>query len=191
MPLGMNHGQVRRVNPQVDLSRRATVKKLVAVLSAALVATACGGGGQTPEAGGTTPPPSPQATSPSPQPTSPEATGQATVNVAGSTLGDILTDSDGRTLYYFLNDASEESTCYDACAENWPALVAEGEPQPGEGVEAALLGTSERQDGALQVTYNSRPLYMFAGDQSAGDTNGQGIGDVWFAASPQGVPIQD
>lgn len=128
--------------------------------------------------------PSPEATSPSPMEDGP------TVESAESDLGTILVDGEGRTLYVFLNDSGGESTCYDDCAESWPALETDGDPQAGEGADTSLLGTTERDDGSLQVAYDQMPLYYFAGDEAPGDTNGQGIGDVWYVVSPEGEPIQ-
>lgn len=71
-----------------------------------------------------------------------------------------------------------------------PAFATEGEPQAGEGIDASLLGTTTRTDDTVQVTYNGKPLYYFAGNENPGDTNGQGIGDVWFVASSNGEPIR-
>jgi predicted lipoprotein with Yx(FWY)xxD motif len=117
------------------------------------------------------------------------AGGAATVAVASSELGDILVDGEGRTLYMFGNDSGGDSSCYDACAQTWPALTTEGDASAGDGADASLLGTTERTDGSTQVTYNEHPLYRFASDQAPGDTNGQGVGDVWFVVSPAGEPI--
>lgn len=115
--------------------------------------------------------------------------GAGTLAVASSDLGDILVDDEGRTLYFFDNDTGSTSTCYDDCASNWPAVTEEYEA--GEGVDAGLLGTSERDDGTAQLTYNDRPLYYFAGDGGPGETNGQGVGDVWWVVAPDGTAITD
>lgn len=124
------------------------------------------------------------------QPTGDEAA-QATVLVASSEHGDILSDSEGTTLYMFVPDENGEPTCYDDCAASWPALEATGAPSGGDGIEGSLLGTVERTDGATQVTYNDMPLYYFSGDKAAGDTNGQGISDVWWVVAPSGDPVMD
>jgi predicted lipoprotein with Yx(FWY)xxD motif len=113
-------------------------------------------------------------------------TAPATVETADSALGTILVDDAGLTLYLFMNDTDGTSTCYDDCEANWPPLTVDGEPTAGEGADASLLGTTERDDGSTQVTYAGQPLYRFAGDQAAGDVNGQGVGDVWFAVTPEG-----
>jgi predicted lipoprotein with Yx(FWY)xxD motif len=112
----------------------------------------------------------------------------ATVAVADTDLGPVLVDADGMTLYLFTNDAGGESACYDQCAATWPALVAET-PTAGEGADTELLGTTARDDGTTQVTYNGHPLYYFANDAAPGDTNGQGVGDVWFAVDASGEPV--
>jgi predicted lipoprotein with Yx(FWY)xxD motif len=117
-------------------------------------------------------------------------TSAPTVQAGSSELGDILVDADGRTLYLFENDTDGKSTCYDDCATNWPALIAEGDPVAGDGVDASQLGTTERTDGTQQVTYAGQPLYHFAGDEAPGDTNGQEIGDVWYVVSPDGSPVE-
>jgi predicted lipoprotein with Yx(FWY)xxD motif len=119
------------------------------------------------------------------------AGGGATISVEASELGEIVVDAEGRTLYAFLPDDQGASTCYDDCATTWPAVTVEGDPTGGDGVDAGLLGTTEREDGTLQVTYGGWPLYHFANDQTADDVNGQGVGDVWYVVSPEGSPVQD
>jgi predicted lipoprotein with Yx(FWY)xxD motif len=114
------------------------------------------------------------------------AQNSATVQVAEHpTQGNILTDSQGMTLYLFTKDTENVSNCYDQCAVNWPPLLAEAgtEPSAGEGVPGQL-GVIDRTDGNQQVTYNGMPLYYFAKDSQAGDTNGQYVGGVWFVVHP-------
>lgn len=115
------------------------------------------------------------------------ATG-ATLTAADGALGTNLADGEGNTLYLFIPDGQGESTCYEQCEANWPPLT--GEISAGDGVDAALIGSTTRTDGSEQVTYNGWPLYYFAGDSAPGDTNGQGLNDVWFAVSPTGEAIQ-
>ncbi len=120
----------------------------------------------------------------------PEAVLNSTVAVADSTFGEILVDAEGNTLYAFTQDPDGMSTCYGECAATWPALFSADEPRAGEGVERSLLGTATRSDGSEQVAYAGMPLYYFAGDARPTDTNGQGIGDVWFVVSPVGEAIE-
>jgi predicted lipoprotein with Yx(FWY)xxD motif len=114
------------------------------------------------------------------------------VTVTESALGDILTNGEGNTLYLFMADTPGEPTaCTGACTDNWPAFT--GQAAAGEGADASLVGTAASADlygGAPQVTYNGWRLYYFAGDAGPGDTNGQGVGDVWWVVSPDGDPIQ-
>ena len=115
----------------------------------------------------------------------------ATVGTADSDLGTILVDAEGMTLYVFLQDADGKSNCKDACAETWPSLTVDGDPTgSGEGIDAEMLGTTEREDGDTQVTYNDRPLYTYAPDSKAGDTKGQGVADNWYVVGTDGEPIK-
>ena len=116
----------------------------------------------------------------------------AKVATANSTLGRILVDSHGRTLYLFAKDNKGKSACYGSCAAYWPPLIASGKPHAVAGAKAALLGTTRRHDGRLQVTYRHHPLYRYAGDSSKGQTNGQGLnesGGLWWVLSPAGNKI--
>jgi predicted lipoprotein with Yx(FWY)xxD motif len=116
----------------------------------------------------------------------------ATVGVANSSLGSILVNSTGRTLYLFKADVGSKSACAGACATAWPPLLATGKPTAGTGLTASKLATITRSGGKRQVTYNGHPLYLFIMDQKAGATNGQGLtafGAAWFALSPAGNQI--
>ncbi len=103
-----------------------------------------------------------------------------------STLGQFLADGKGNTLYLFLKDTKNTSNCYDACATKWPPLISSAKPALGTGVNAALVGTTTRKDGSIQVTYNGWPLYYYAPDQKPGDTKGQGVGSVWYVLTSSG-----
>jgi predicted lipoprotein with Yx(FWY)xxD motif/plastocyanin len=117
--------------------------------------------------------------------------GPATVMIAkNDKLGDILTDEKGMTLYLFTKDTPNTSNCYDQCAQNWPPLLTSGAPVAGTGADAALLGTTTRKDGAVQVTYNGWPVYYWAKDQKPGDTTGQNVGGVWFVLNAKGDKVE-
>lgn len=116
---------------------------------------------------------------------------EATVAVAESDHGEILVDAEGMTLYVFLRDTAGQSNCTDACAQTWPPLTVDADPVAGDDVNEGLLDTIERADGDMQVTYNDRPLYNYAQDDEAGDTNGQGVGGNWYVVGPDGEPIRD
>ena len=114
--------------------------------------------------------------------------------------GPYLADADGRALYLFTadqqgsSDTAAQSNCYDACAEAWPPLLTEGEPQAGEQVDASMLGTIERRGGAMQVTYNGWPLYYYVQDQGPGEATGQdvhGFGGEWYLVTPSGEKVDE
>lgn len=117
-----------------------------------------------------------------------EPTGDATVAVAPSDLGDILVDADGMTLYQFDNDSQGTSACTGDCLGSWPPLLAQ-DPVAGDGV-AGELATFERADtGEIQVMVNGAPLYHWAGDAEPGDVSGHGVGEVWWAVTPAGEAV--
>lgn len=99
-------------------------------------------------------------------------------------LGPFLTDANGMTLYLFEKDTTaNESTCEGDCAANWPATSAEGALSLPAGIPGELTAMS-RADGSQQLSYNGIPLYHYAADKAAGDTNGQEVGDVWYVVTP-------
>jgi predicted lipoprotein with Yx(FWY)xxD motif len=122
----------------------------------------------------------------------PAATGDL-VSAQPTSLGTILVDGTGRTVYNFANDTNGVSTCTDAaCTANWPFVPAPAAlPASLPGVTSALDSTT-RPDGARQLTVAGHPVYTFAGDSLPGQTNGQGQtlnGGVWTVVSPAGAPI--
>jgi predicted lipoprotein with Yx(FWY)xxD motif len=108
---------------------------------------------------------------------------------SNSEYGEILTDGQGRAVYLFTQDTGDTSTCTGTCAERWPPVLSEGDAMAGTGVDQAMLGTTTREDGTTQVTYNGHPLYYYAQDASAGDVNGQGVGDVWYLLDASGNEV--
>ena len=116
----------------------------------------------------------------------------AVVSTAKTSLGRIIVKSNGRTLYLFGKDRNGQSACAGQCATFWPPLITSEKPRVTSGARAALVGTTRRADGRLQVTYNHHPLYTFVRDTKAGQTNGEGVsafGAVWDAVSPDGAKI--
>ena len=121
------------------------------------------------------------------------SSGAATISVQGSSLGQIVVDGNGKTLYLFEADTSKQSTCSGACAQAWPPLTTSGAPNAGGGASASLLSTAARSDGTTQVTYSGHPLYSFTGDTKPGDTNGEGstaFGAGWDVLTPTGEKIE-
>jgi len=152
---------------------------VAAVALAAIAAGGCGGGGYGDSAATTSPT---------------AASGHnATIGAASEgELGTILVDSKGRTLYLFGSDSRSKSTCLGACAGIWPPLRAAGKPTVSGRANTSLVGTTTRADGKPQVTYNGHPLYLYAGDEKAGDIRGQGLTDFgasWYVLSPGGQQV--
>ena len=160
--------------------RRSTPIQILAggllVTLSGLAIAACGGGGSTT---GTRPAKTTDRIS-------------ATVGLANTGLGNILVDSQGRTLYLFKADSGTKSACSGACAAAWPPLLEHGKPTVSNGVNTSLVGTARRSDGTEQVTYNGHLLYLFVKDASAGQTTGQGVtafGAPWYVLSAAGNQI--
>jgi predicted lipoprotein with Yx(FWY)xxD motif len=123
----------------------------------------------------------------------PASAAAATLKTGTSSLGVILTDASGRTLYLFEKDTGGKSACSGACAQGWPPLLATGTPAAGAAVSASLLGTVKRTDGTVQVTYAGHPLYYFVADTKPGDIKGEGsqaFGAGWDLISPAGKKIE-
>jgi len=145
-------------------------KRLLAVLfAAALIAAGCGDDNDSADGDGS------------------NGGGAADLQLSTSDLGEILVDADGNTLYLFVPDNQGDSTCYDGCEANWP-IVAELS-SVGDGLDDGLLGAIERTTGDTQASYNGWPLYYFINDAGAGDTNGQGVNDVWFVLDADGNAV--
>jgi len=115
------------------------------------------------------------------------------VDLRSTAFGKVLVSANGHTLYLFRHDRGAKSTCYGACATNWPPLLTKAaKVTGGSGVKASLLGTTRRTDGKLQVTYNGHPLYWFSLDMQAGQTKGQGLnfyGGKWYVVNASGAAV--
>jgi predicted lipoprotein with Yx(FWY)xxD motif len=116
----------------------------------------------------------------------------ATIFLRKTKLGSILVNVRGRTIYLFAKDRSGRSACSGSCAKFWPPVLSRVKPTGGPGVRASMLGTTRRTDGRMQVTYNRHPLYTYALDKRAGQTNGEGssnFGAKWWAVSARGTAV--
>jgi predicted lipoprotein with Yx(FWY)xxD motif len=120
-------------------------------------------------------------------------TGTGILNVMEDTSGVMFLGNEaGKAVYINNNDTFDTSTCYDACAQEWPpVLSANGDTSAvGDGVDAAKVGTLTRTDGSVQLTYNGWPLYTYAVDTQSGDMLGQGMDGTWYLISPDGQPVE-
>jgi len=165
---------------------------LALALPAMLVLGACSSSGSSAAPSAAAPSAAaPSAAAPSAAAPSAEAAGEGSIVLVDSALGKIIVDGDesGKTVYAFTPDSAGTPTCYDECATNWPPVVVEGTPSAGTGLDASLLTVVDRTDGTKQLKYGDWPLYYFAGDKAAGDTNGQGVGTKWYVIGADGKLI--
>jgi predicted lipoprotein with Yx(FWY)xxD motif len=144
----------------------------------AVLAAACGS--SAPAA--STAPPAATSAPPASAPAS-AAAATAVLKTAHTSLGTVLTNAAGFTVYWFAKDTATASACAGACAAAWPPVM--GMPQAAPGVKlSGKLGEITRSNGALQATYEGHPLYLFAGDSAPGQVNGNGVdgfGALWYA----------
>jgi predicted lipoprotein with Yx(FWY)xxD motif len=114
-----------------------------------------------------------------------------TIATSDSQYGQILFDGSDRAIYLFDKESSKASECYGACAEAWPPVLTEGEPRASGGADAKLLGTTERDDGSTQVTYDGHPLYYYV-DDPVGEAlchNVDEFGGLWLVLEPSGEAV--
>ena len=114
------------------------------------------------------------------------------VSLRTTKLGPVLVNAKGHTLYMFAKDKKGKSSCSGSCVKFWPPSLKSGKATAGSGVKAALIGTTKRSNGSLQLTYNKHPLYTFALDKKSGQTNGEGqlaFGARWYAVSGKGTAV--
>src|SRR4051812_31160780 len=114
---------------------------------------------------------------------------RAKVLVRPTPVGTVLVDTHGRSLYTRALDGSRKSTCYGSCAKAWPPFLTSAKPVAGAGAKQALLGTSRRTNGTLQVTYAGRPLYYSGKDPQPGEISAQGTASTWWLVGSSGQKI--
>jgi predicted lipoprotein with Yx(FWY)xxD motif len=102
-------------------------------------------------------------------------------------IGKYFTDTEGKTLYWFKKDTPGKSACGGPCIEKWPIYYREAVVAPKD-ITAGDFGTITREDGKMQTTFRGYPLYYWVNDKQAGETNGQGVNNVWFVINPKDFP---
>lgn len=148
---------------------------LTVIAFSALTLAACGGTKSSTSDPYSTPPTTPPTTT-----TAPSTGSAVTVKTAMTSLGQILVDSNGRTLYAFTQDVDTKSSCTGTCAGTWPPVIVNGNVVTDKGLTGSQFSVIDRPDGTKQLAAGKWPLYTFAGDAAPGDTNGQGAGGLWF-----------
>ena len=108
------------------------------------------------------------------------AASNATLMKVKTSIGPVLANSKGFTLYWYAKDTSMTSACTGGCATAWPPLI--GTPKAAMGVRlTGKLAAITRAGGLTQATYKGHPLYTYAGDTAPGQVKGNGLGGVWHA----------
>lgn len=114
-----------------------------------------------------------------------------TIGTRKTSIGTVLVNAQGKTLYWFAIDTSTTSKCTGACATYWPPVIGTPKAAPGSNL-TMKFGTITRSGGQLQATYDGHPLYTYAGDTSAGQTGGNAknlSGGLWWAMTPSGSKL--
>jgi len=124
-----------------------------------------------------------QTVQPTPQPTAVKPTG--TIGTASSSLGTILVDAQGKTLYYFAKDipSSSASSCSGQCAVIWPVFSVDT-VTVSPPLSSTDFSSITRADGKKQTTYRGWPLYYYQADTKAGDVTGENVNAIWFVVKP-------
>jgi predicted lipoprotein with Yx(FWY)xxD motif len=160
----------------MQLTTRLALRTAGVAVAGAVLLAACGSSGTnyTSAGSGTTPT---SAAAPA-TPTSPAPTVSSKPD---PTLGTILADAKGHTLYTLTNNGKAVD-CTAACAATWPPLAVASGTMPTVAPGAGSVGTTTLSDGTNVVTIGGLPLYRFVKDQDAGDAYGEGLssfGGVW------------
>ena len=161
----------------------------LALLSACTSATPYAPAGSAPAASAPAPVSSTGAYGPSTSGPAEADAAALVLKMADSSLGSVLVDGKGMTLYMFTKDSANTSACTGQCLVQWPPLL--GKPTMGAGVDDSKLGSFQRADGSTQASYGGWPLYYWQGDTKAGDVTGQNVSSVWFVLDRDGNPVKN
>ena len=165
------------------------ISRLVAIaaISGTLGLAGCLGGDDDDDSTAT----APATTTTEAAPSAPAATGTEIKVENTSEFGKVLIDDEGLALYLFDKEKTKTSECYGECAAAWPPVLTEGKPKAGSGVDAGALGTTKRDDGSTQVTYDGKPMYLYRDDKPGvilcHDVSE--FGGLWLLVQPSGKPV--
>jgi predicted lipoprotein with Yx(FWY)xxD motif len=163
------------------------IRRLVVVLTACLVLGACDGDSAHTGSDRPTRPERSTTAAPREQPTT-TATPGTEIVVADSKFGPMLFDQRKQAIYLFDIETTDRPKCYGDCADAWPPVLTDGAPIAGDAVKGSLLGTTQRSDGTVQVTYGGHPLYYYA-HEKPGEVKCHDVflnGGTWYVVKPDG-----
>jgi predicted lipoprotein with Yx(FWY)xxD motif len=111
-------------------------------------------------------------------------------------IGTVLVDRSGRTVYSPQQEANGQISCTGSCLSFWfPVTLAPGTALTGSSEMTGVLGTIDRADGVIQLTYDGKPLYTFRLDKGPGQARGNDFTDhfggatfTWHAITAGGTP---
>lgn len=106
-----------------------------------------------------------------------------TIFIADKDNGKYIVDAKGNTLYNFTRDLPDTSNCKGGCLKAWPVFYAENVVAPSI-LNDTDFGFITNSEGSKQTTFKHMPLYYYINDTARGDTNGQGVNNVWFIVEP-------
>jgi predicted lipoprotein with Yx(FWY)xxD motif len=164
------------------------LRPLILIAAAGALMAGCGGDDDSSDSAGDGSEPATATTAAEPTVKAPPGT---TIKVGGSEYGQMLFDDTDQAIYLFDKESGPKAECYGACAEAWPPVLTEGQPQAGPGTKAQLIGTIQRDDGSTQVTYNGHPLYFYA-HEGKGEVlchNVEEFGGLWLVVDPAGNAV--
>jgi predicted lipoprotein with Yx(FWY)xxD motif len=153
------------------------------VAGAAALIAACGSSGS----------PSPSASHSTTGAPAAHASGGSTVTIMtqSTSKGTVLTNAQGRTIYWFAIDTPTASKCTGICLQYWPPVIGTPTAAPGTSLPMGF-GTIKNAAGQVQATYGGHPLYTYMGDSAAGQVTGNGLnlsGGLWWAMTPNGAKL--
>ena len=160
------------------MSGSTFIIRLLGATATLLLASACGGPSATPGTGAS--------------PTNATTPGDI-LGVRTTSLGPVLVDGKGLTVYLLTADTPGHSSCATQCLQHWPLVPAPaGTAVPLIGGISAALSETKASSGASMLTAGGWPLYRFVKDKAPGDVAGQGVtsfGGTWYAVSPSGAAV--
>jgi predicted lipoprotein with Yx(FWY)xxD motif len=171
------------------LPRPAALAATLVLVAACGTTSSTGSGGYGPASTVPSPESSPESSPEAPpESPSPEPTPGTQVRVADSEFGPMLFATSGQAIYLFDKEEGPRAECYGACAADWPPVLTDGLPRGVRGAQQGLLGTTERRDGSLQVTYGGHPLYFYAHEDPWQVLCHDFVeyGGTWFVVQPDG-----
>jgi predicted lipoprotein with Yx(FWY)xxD motif len=121
----------------------------------------------------------------------PASAAGSTLKLRKASVGTILVNGRGFTVYAFTKDGRNRDACaaISGCLSVWPVVSGASRPTLGPGVKRSLVGTITVKGGKKQLTYGGHPLYTYIGDSGPGQTsyvNFLQFGGRWPAVNAAG-----